>query len=205
MDKVKKKNDAVRQVGKGIKISSTSFEPFSDTFCFVCFPGRFCFTIFLNNHFMATHKFQESTISIIKSLADKSVESFLNEAKNKDEQTGTNLPDSKTRELLDDFACASILDGAVGGKSFDQVVDHLAAAIESHSATPLPAGAGTSIAQALLQPLIDELSGIVTNPEDDSLGDDKDILRDAVLNWNRSTKSNSRTIAIGITLLEGIL
>lgn len=151
---------------------------------------------------MATHQFQESTISIIKALADKSVESFLNEVEKKDEQTRTNLPDSKTRELLDDFTCTSILDGAAGGKSFDQVVDHLAAAIESHSATPLPTGTGASIAQALLQPSIDELSGIVTNPENDSLGNDKDILRDAVLNWKRSTKSNSRIIAIGITLLE---
>ncbi|SDP43890.1 hypothetical protein SAMN05428975_1219 [Mucilaginibacter sp. OK268] len=137
---------------------------------------------------MATYQFQETTISTMKALADKSVESFLNELNKKEEQTEANLPDSKTRELLDDFVCASLLDGVAEGKSFDQVVDHLASTIESHSTTPLPSGAVASIARAILKPCVDELSKMATNPEDFSLGDDKDVIRDAVIGWSRSAR-----------------
>lgn len=140
---------------------------------------------------MTTRQFQENTLLEIKKLASTHTETFLNkvnEAKQKQGLEEMDLTDGSTREALTDLTTAAITFGILEDKSFDEVVSHLTASLVEKSSKPLPPADATVIANALVSPPVNKLVQNVTNPDSNTFMEDKDMIRNAVISWSRSSR-----------------
>lgn len=143
---------------------------------------------------MPTHKFQESTVAIIKAVAGTQVEAFfqqLGEVQKERDTVPAKLLDDSTKAALTEHVTASFISGVMDNKSSEESVEHLATTLAAKSTPPLSNEEAVAVADALLRPTINGVLQVVTNPEDTSLGDDKVIIRDAVMGWGRSVKVHS--------------
>lgn len=140
---------------------------------------------------MGTQQFQESTIAIIKAIASTQVEYIFQqfrEAKKGSDSDPANASDNSTNVALTEYVTASIIAGIIDNKSSEELVEYLAAKFVGNGTPPLSNKEAIGVADTLLRPTITGLLKVVTNPEDTSLDNDKDIIRDAVLGWGRSVK-----------------
>lgn len=133
---------------------------------------------------MSTHQFQESTVAAIKHIANAHTASFLNELSAVNKQA----PNDHTKVVLSHYVTAAIMRSVAEGNSYDEMVGHLADTLTADKMPPLSTEAAITFAGSLLRPVEDELLTITTNPDDFSLGDDKNIIRNAVINRNSTER-----------------